>query len=172
MKMSYPFKFSRDFPTYVFFYESYYCELEEYAFQNKDRFGEDPDYDVVREELVNLKNEAFIEPLSIEVDYINRYLDFYEISMCEDNLPGLGCDYILQVVPKAEPTAYQTPAAMEKETEKITTWLRTYPHEYGFVCIRDPVTERYKAERRGLYNLRPGTPKKAGRRSRHGIKRR
>ncbi len=156
------------FPSYEFFYESYYNELEEYAYINKDVFGDDPDWNEVLRHLISEKDDAFIEPFSDKLAYFNRELEFFEIPLYAGTGWPVEYDYMITVTWNHHATreydadpAYRN-QKISAEAELIRGWLDRYPEMYGF----RKVIPSDKGKTPNLYlNLRPAKPteKKWGR---------
>lgn len=84
-----------DFPTCRFDLLGY-LEAEEYAFQNEDYYGPDPDIFQVQEDLLLMKREH-LEPFMIELEWFNKQLAFHHIDVRETS--AYGCEWIdLEVV--------------------------------------------------------------------------
>lgn len=64
--------------TPVFVYELPYGVFEEYAYENRDYYGDDPDWDVVKEDYMAMVADS-LSPVSLEVDDINRRAVYHTV---------------------------------------------------------------------------------------------
>ncbi len=154
------------FPSYEFYYESYYNELEEYAYQNRDMFGTDPDWRQVRESLMAEKDDAFIEPFFLVLNHFRRQLRFFDMAVYGGKGWPSEYDYILKVVPKDlsyedEPIEDRYGRSLSEliaiEADTIRGWLDRYPEQYGFKQISYPRSSKDRTVV-PIMNLRPVKP--------------
>ena len=64
-----------------------YGELEEYAYENREWYGDDPDWDVVREDFLSSVRDQ-LQQLELDIDDMNRRLVFHRINLVEHPQTG------------------------------------------------------------------------------------
>lgn len=64
-----------------------YGVLEEYAYENREWFGDDPDWDAVREDFLSNVNDQ-LRQLELDIDDMNRRLVFHRINLEEHPQTG------------------------------------------------------------------------------------
>ena len=138
-----------------------YDEVEEYAYDNEDIYGPDPDYDRVRKDLLDMKRE-YLEPFMIELEWFNKQLSFHEVDVREstdwfgcisialdvsDDLKYMRCSsgYCVDMqyardLAKRRMDSYIVDGmsdddmleCIDQEEMDIVKWLQNEPPKYGF----------------------------------------
>ena len=151
-----------------------YNEVEEYAFQNEDYYGSDPDYWRVREDILAMKREH-LEPFMIELEYFNKELAFHHIDARETSAYGCQSIYLDVVDMECKPCRiwdynvdaqavrrrakeYLDPYMVDGLSDKglfeqvwseavyVKMWLQDEPPKYGFIV---DVPKRGQRNRKG-----------------------
>ncbi len=128
-----------EFPTYAFSYDSAFGGVEEYAYQNSDIYGDDPDLDEVQADMIASIEGDVVKPFLDFMDVSNYSWHYYKIVERRGVLGFFGeYDIWLDVVGTYEPRDYRSVREAEEEARDIRDWLDTYPRQYGFHFFTGP----------------------------------
>lgn len=114
--------------TPVFRYDVPYLAFEEYAFVNRDIYGEDPDWEQVRADYMGMVGDS-LDHLSTELDDINRRSMFHKVNLTESpNSYG----FIIWISDRDAGRVADIPNQAVRERGHIIDRLRRTSGGYGF----------------------------------------
>ena len=114
--------------TPVFRYDIPYLAFEEYAFVNRDIYGDDPDWEQVRADYLGMVEDS-LGHLSVEIDDINRRSVFHQVHF-EESPNSFG--YRIWISDRDPGNAAYIPSQCSREREQIIDRLRHITGRYGF----------------------------------------
>lgn len=114
--------------TPVFVYELPYNAFEEYAYENRDYYGDDPDWGVVKEDYMAMVADS-LSSVSLDVDDINRRAVYHTVHFEESPY-----SYSFSIWIEDRPTSgfHANPVDIGMEREWIVGRLESIARMNGF----------------------------------------
>lgn len=114
--------------TPVFQYDIPYNAFEEHAYQNRDYFGDDPDWTQVKADYMSTVEDSLM-PFRFEVDDINRRSVFHEVNFRESDT---SYSFIIWISDRPLSGVYMDPTDVVEERQRIIDRLEIVAARNGF----------------------------------------
>ena len=114
--------------TPVFEYVLPYNTFENYAYDNIDIYGDDPDWDAVRSDYMSMVRD-YLMPFAVGVDDLNRRSVFHEVHL-EESPDSFG--YRIWITDRAPEGIRYGPKDVVEEREYIIRYLEHNASRLGF----------------------------------------
>lgn len=114
--------------TPVFVYEVPYVEFEQYAYEEREWFGDDPDWYVVKADYMDLVSD-FLSPVSLEVDDINRRAVYHTVHFEESQY---SYSFVIWIEDRPTSGLHAHPDDVMSERDWIVARIERIAGKYGF----------------------------------------
>ena len=120
--------------TPVFVYELPYNAFEEYAFENMEYYGADPDWSAVKEDYMAMMADA-LRPVSLAVDDINRRAEYHTVHFEES---PYSYSFGIWIEDRPDSMAYAHPMDVRSEREMLIARIERVAGNNGFYVDHYP----------------------------------
>lgn len=114
--------------TPVFVYELPYGVFEEYAYENRDHYGDDPDWKQVKEDYLDMVSYS-LNPVFLEVDDINRRAVYHTVHL-EESLYTYS--FVIWIEDRLTSGLHAHPDDVMSERDWIVARIERIAGKYGF----------------------------------------